>query len=112
MLVARGGELQRQYTRAYAWRSNQLPVTCSGYVEPMLAAQHELIQPICGGALEAPVAEPLKGHDSIGGVWGVWRPGYFLAAPGAALPAALGPLHTRLDVWFCRWLHMHMVCSS
>ena len=98
-----GGERQRQYT----W--------CRGYVEPMPTAQHELIQPICDGNVEAPVAGLLKGHDSIGGVWGVRRPGHFFAASGAAKTAALGSVHTRLDEWmtgFCRRLHMQMVCSS
>lgn len=68
----------------------------------MPAAQHELIQPICGGALEAPVAELLKGHDSLGGVWGVRRPGHFPAASGAAKTAAQGCVKSRLDD--CFWL--------
>lgn len=58
----------------------------------MLAVQHELILPICGGALEAPVADVLEEYDFVGGVWGVRRPGHFPTASGAAKTAALGPV--------------------
>ena len=56
----------------------------------MPAAQNELNRPICGRALQAPVAEALEEYDFIRDVWGFWRPGHFPTAPGAAKTAAVG----------------------